>query len=88
MASTAASTFGTDVATALLAAASRREGEMVDHLVMLAQLESPSSDPAAQQPVLDHVEAELVSRGARTLRVAGAGRSGGTLVAAMPPASP
>ena len=88
MASTAASTFGTDVATALLAAASRREGEMVDHLMMLAQLESPSSDPAAQQPVLDHVEAELVSRGARTLRVAGAGRSGGTLVAAMPPASP
>jgi glutamate carboxypeptidase len=84
MAPSAPSTLDTDVAAALLAAAARREESMVAHLVTLAQMESPSSDPAAQQPVLDHVEAELTARGARTVRLPGAGRSGGTLVAAMP----
>jgi glutamate carboxypeptidase len=84
MASSAPPRFDADVATALLEAATRRESEMVDHLMMLAQMESPSSDPAAQQPVLDHVEAELTARGARATRRPGAGRSGGTLVAALP----
>lgn len=87
MAPSAPSTLDTDVATALLAAAARRDESMVAQLVTLAQMESPSSDPAAQQPVLDHVEAELSARGARTLRLPGAGRSGGTLVAAMPGAT-
>ncbi len=84
MAPWAPSTLDTDVATALLAAAARRDESMVAHLVTLAQMESPSSDPTAQQPVLDHVEAEMSARGARTLRLPGGGRSGGTLVAAMP----
>jgi glutamate carboxypeptidase len=68
-------------ATALLGAARAREQDMVDKLVAMAEMESPSADPASQQPLLDHVQAELTSRSFATLRQPGT-RSGGLLVAA------
>lgn len=58
---------------------------MVEHLVALARMESPSADAASQQPVLDHVEAELASRGFVVVRRAGR-RTGGLLVGARPAA--
>jgi glutamate carboxypeptidase len=72
-----------DRAAALLAAARRREQTMVDHLVTLVQRESPSTDPAAQQPLLDHLQAELESRGFAVLRRPGV-HTGGFVVAARP----
>jgi len=60
---------------------------MVEHLVVLAEMESPSSDAARQRPVLDHVGAELAARGFRLLRLAG-NRTGGMLVAAEAAAAP
>lgn len=75
----------TATAAALLGAARAREKDMVEALVALAQMESPSADPASQQPLLDHLQAELSARGFTTRRRAGT-RSGGLLVAA--PAHP
>ncbi len=77
-----------DVATAgrILASVRAREGSMVDHLLHLAHLESPSADRTRQAPVLDHLEAELVGRGWRTRRHVGE-RTGGMLLGA-PPSTP
>ena len=72
----------TGLGAALLGAAAAREQDMVRALVRLAEMESPSSDPAAQQAVLDAVQQALDDRGLRTLRTPGQGRSGGMLVAA------
>jgi glutamate carboxypeptidase len=70
---------------ALLDAAREREDAMVEHLVALARMESPSADPASQQPVLDHVESELTSRGFVVVRREGT-RTGGLLAGARPAA--
>ena len=74
-----------EMASALLAGARARRDAMVAHLVALAEMESPSADAAAQQPLLDHVQAELASRGMRVVRRAGT-RTGGYVVAAPDPA--
>jgi glutamate carboxypeptidase len=84
MTSPPARLLDTDLAGALVAAAAARREEMVRHLLELSAMESPSSDPAAQTPVLDHLEAELQHRGLRTSRLPGR-RTGGVLVAAPSP---
>ena len=73
--------LGTDVTSALLAEADRRAPAMVELLLRLAEMESPSADPASQGPVLDVLEDELGRRGFATRRLPGR-RSGGVLVAA------
>jgi glutamate carboxypeptidase len=78
---TSAQVAGTELATALLAGARARRDAMVAHLTMLAEMESPSADPRAQQPLLDHLQAELSARGMRVVRRAGT-RTGGYLVGA------
>ena len=78
---TSAQVAGTELATALLAGARARQDAMVAHLTMLAEMESPSADPRAQQPLLDHLQAELSARGMRVVRRAGA-NTGGYLVGA------
>lgn len=65
----------------ILDATEARTAAMVDELITLASMESPSIDAGAQQPVLDHVEHRLSDRGFRTVRVPGV-TSGGMLVAA------
>jgi glutamate carboxypeptidase len=86
---TSAQVAGTELATALLAGARARRDAMVAHLRILAEMESPSADPGAQQPLLDHLSAELTARGMRVSRRAGT-RTGGYLVGAAgsPPAWP
>lgn len=74
-----------ELASALLTGARARRDAMVAHLVALAEMESPSADAAAQQPLLDHVQTELASRGMRAVRRAGT-RTGGYVVAAPDPA--
>jgi glutamate carboxypeptidase len=69
------------LAEQVLAAARRREQQMVEHLMLLTRTESPSSDAAAQQPLLDHLERAFADRGARVVRQPGH-RSGGLVVAA------
>jgi glutamate carboxypeptidase len=78
---TSAQVTGAELATALLAGARARREAMVAHLTMLAEMESPSADPGAQQPLLDHVQSELAARGMRVARRAGT-RTGGYLVGA------
>lgn len=53
---------------------------MAGLLAKLAELESPTRDPAAQQPVLDLLAAELAAAGMATLRLGGR-RTGGHLFA-------
>jgi glutamate carboxypeptidase len=72
-----------DEARALLAGAEHRAEAMVADLLTLAGLESPSADPAAQTPVLDHLDEAFARRGLRTRRFP-AGTSGGMLLAAGP----
>ena len=71
------------VAHALLDAARRRQDAMVEQLVVLAEMESPSADPASQQPVLDHVGSQLETRGFTVVRRPGT-RTGGLLAASRP----
>lgn len=73
--------LGTDVTSVLLTEADRRAPAMVELLLRLAGLESPSADPESQGPVLDLLEDELGRRGFATRRLPGR-RSGGVLVAA------
>ncbi len=54
---------------------------MVEHLVAMAEMESPSADPRSQRPLLDHLETELASRGLSVVRRSGT-RTGGYLAAA------
>jgi glutamate carboxypeptidase len=74
-------------AQALLVAARARAGQMVDDLLALASLDSPSADPAAQGPVLDRLADALDARGLRVRRLP-AGASGGLLLAAPPVPQP
>jgi len=53
---------------------------MVELLARLAELESPTRDPAAQRPVLDLLATQLAATGMATLRLAGR-RTGGHLFA-------
>ncbi len=78
---TSAQVAATELATTLLAGARSRRDAMVAHLTTLAEMESPSADPRAQKPLLDHLEAELAARGMRVVRRTGA-TTGGYLVAA------
>jgi glutamate carboxypeptidase len=67
-----------ETARKILAHLGARREEMVDLLRGLALLESPSHDPAAQEPVFARLAAELEAAGFRTRRLAGR-RTGGQL---------
>lgn len=84
---TSAQVVGTGLATALLAGARARREAMVAHLTMLAEMESPSADPRAQQPLLDHMQGEMSDRGMRVARREGT-RTGGYVVGASAPDRP
>lgn len=89
--SLAPTVLDSELAAALLAQAKGREQAMVEALLELACLESPSTDPAAQQPVFDLLAEAMAERGLRTARLPGS-RSGGVLVGApyvlTPPPGP
>jgi glutamate carboxypeptidase len=59
----------------------RRQGAMVDFLSRLARLESPSHDPAAQEPVFTLLAAALGQAGYRSRRRRGRPGGGGQLLA-------
>jgi glutamate carboxypeptidase len=67
-----------ETARKILAHLGARREEMADLLRGLALLESPSHDPAAQEPVFFRLAAELEAAGFRTRRFAGR-RTGGQL---------
>ena len=60
---------------------------MVAQLVAMAEMESPSADPRSQRPLLDHLEAELTTRGLAVVRRPGT-TTGGYLAAAGRASSP
>jgi glutamate carboxypeptidase len=67
-----------DLPRTLLAHLSARQEEMTALLRDLVRLESPSLDPAAQEPVFARLAAELAASGMRTRRLPGLpGRSSG-----------
>jgi glutamate carboxypeptidase len=70
-------------ARALLDLLRRREDEMAELLRALAAAESPSLDPAAQEPVLARLAAELEAAGMAVRRLRG--RTSGGLLFAAPP---
>jgi glutamate carboxypeptidase len=71
----------------LLVAAQAREARMVDDLLALASLESPSADPSTHGPVLDRLAESCADRGLHVQRLPG-GASGGLLLAALPHPAP
>src|SRR3954452_6276100 len=73
-------------ATSLLSHLRALQGEMVALLGDLARTESPSLDPAAQEPVLARLAAELERAGLAVRRLKGR-TSGGQLWAAPPRAA-
>lgn len=76
-----------DRAEHLLERARARRDSMVAQLVAMAEMESPSADPRSQRPLLDHLEAELTTRGLAVVRRPGT-TTGGYLAAAGRSSSP
>jgi glutamate carboxypeptidase len=75
-----------DAAPDILAHATGHAEELAALVADLVRLESPSLDPAAQQPILDRLERELEGVGLRVRRLRG--RLSGGQVLALPPERP
>lgn len=74
------SSFLPQISGRLLDYLHRRQDVMQDLLIQLINLESPSTVPASQQPILSHLQQEFERRGFRVQRISGQ-QTGGHLVA-------